>query len=337
MINVCSLKKIDSFTPDSEKNMRERYVFDTEHLVYIPEKRTFRYYLKQSRKLAVAALSVGVAAWILMYANVLPSVEALILENKSNKYISNIQGLDEKFSKIETFLSEIQYHDDSCYRALSKLEPLSQEKRKASFGGVNRYENLEGYFNSNLFIVYNRKVDILEKKLSFQEQSYDAVVNSIKRIDDSLLSVPAIIPINPSLYRVSSSFGWRVHPISNKRIHHDGLDLALNVGNPVYSSGKGVVTMANVDHGYGKQIIIDHGYGYKTRYAHLSKISVHVGDTVYRGDLIGTVGNTGISTGPHLHYEVITPSGRLNPELFFSFDLTETEYEEMLVANSRIR
>jgi murein DD-endopeptidase MepM/ murein hydrolase activator NlpD len=211
------------------------------------------------------------------------------------------------------------------------MAPLSADKRMASFGGVNRYEALEGYFNTDLLVDYNRKADILAKKLNLQVQSYEAVVRSAKRCEDSLLSIPAILPVSPASYRVSSAFGWREHPITHHRVHHDGLDMAAVEGSKVYSSGNGVVvSISNDVRGYGKQVVVDHGFGYKTRYAHLSKFSVHVGDTVSRGTEIGRVGNTGLSTGPHLHYEVITPKGRQNPINYFVRDLSTKEYKEMI-------
>ena len=132
-------------------------------------------------------------------------------------------------------------------------------------------------------------------------------------------------------YRVSSSFGLREHPINHRYIHHDGLDLAAREGSKVYSTGKGVVVSVSNDvRGYGKQVVVDHGYGYKTRYAHLSKFLVHVGDTVSRGTEVGLVGNTGQSTGPHLHYEVIVSGIRRNPDNFFIKDMTAVEYNEMV-------
>ena len=311
--------------------MSIKYIYDSERLEYVVEKRTFAYHCKRCRKFVFAALAVGMMSWLLSYINIIPSVEALQLKKLGDKYIADIQQFDNKFTQIEDFLSEIQFQDDSCYRVLAKMTPLSSDKRKASFGGVNRYEMLEGYFNTDLLVDYNRKADILAKKLNLQVQSYETVVRSAKRCDDSLLSIPAILPVAPTSYRVSSTFGWREHPITHRKVHHDGLDMAAVEGSRVYSSGCGVVvSISNDVHGYGKQVVVDHGFGYKTRYAHLSKFSVHVGDTVSRGTEIGLVGNTGLSTGPHLHYEIITSKGRQNPVNFFVRDLTTSEYKEML-------
>jgi len=311
--------------------MKERYIFDKDKLTYVVEKHTFANLYKRCRNYILAAMSIGLSAWLLTYFNVIPSVQTLKLQKQGERYIANIQRLDSKFAEIEDFLSDVQSRDDSCYRVISQLDPLSADKRMASFGGTNKYVYLEGYFNSDLFIDYNRKVDILAKKLNMQSQSYSAVLNSVRHTCDSLLSVPAILPLVPHSYHISSSFGYRVHPIKHTKILHDGVDLAAREGCPVYSSGNGVVTSTiKTNQGYGYQVVIDHGYGYKTRYAHLSKISVHTGDTVTRGSIIGKVGNTGLSTGPHLHYEVITPKGKVNPERFMVRDMTTSEYKEMV-------
>ncbi len=325
------LEKIHSFTPLSKIAMREKYIFDSEKLTYVVEKRTFTQAMKRCGKFVLCAFAVGGAFWMLSYLNVIPSVKSAGLQEKGNVCINNIRQLDSRFTQIEDFLSEIQSRDDSCYRVLSYMEPLSADKRMASFGGTNKYENLEGYFNTDLFVEYNRKVDILTNKLNLQSQSYDMVLRSVQRSEDSLLSLPGIMPVNPLQYRVSSSFGFREHPISHRHIHHDGLDLAAREGSKVFATGKGVVVSVSNDvRGYGKQVMVDHGYGYKTRYAHLSKFSVRVGDTVNRGTVVGLVGNTGQSTGPHLHYEVIVSGIRKNPDNFFLKDMTAAEYSEMV-------
>ena len=326
-------KKYIVLPPLSKKAMREKYIFDSDNLTYVVEKQTLSQVFKRCGKFLCASFVLGGMVWGLSYFNLIPSINSLRLQQEGEACISNIHQLDTRFEKIEGFLSEIQSRDDSCYRVLSYMEPLSADKRMASFGGTNKYENLEGYFNTDLFVDYNRKVDILSNKLNLQEQSYELVLRNVQRSEDSLLSVPGILPVNPQQYRVSSTFGWRIHPISHRQIHHDGLDMAAREGSKVYSTGKGVVvSVSNDPHGYGKQVVVDHGYGYKTRYAHLSKFSVRVGDTVSRGSVVGLVGNTGISTGPHLHYEVMVSGMRRNPDNFFLKDMTAAEYNEMVGA-----
>lgn len=311
--------------------MSEKYIFDTEKLTYVVEKHSFKHFVKHCRNYIIIAIAIGVSAWLFTYFNIIPSLQTLKLQKQGERYIANIQQLDSKFSEIEAFLSDVQNHDDNCYRVISQLSPLSADKRMASFGGTNKYEYLEGYFNSDLLINYNRKVDILTKKLNMQNQSYTTVLHSVRRNCDSLLCVPAISPLQPHSYHISSTFGFRVHPIKNTKMVHDGVDMAAREGSPIYATGNGIVeSTAKTNQGYGYQVVIDHGYGYKTRYAHLSKITVHSGDTISRGTLIGKVGNTGLSTGPHLHYEVITASGKINPEKFMVRDISTAEYREMI-------
>ena len=315
--------------------MKDKYIFNRETLTYEIEKRTFAQFARRSGKFVLVAFGIGVITWTLSYFNGIPSLKSFGLQSESEICIANIRQLDSRFSAIEDFLSEIQSNDDSCYRVLSDLEPISADKRMASFGGTNKYKYLEGYFNTDLFVEYNRKVDILTSKLNLQEQSYESLLRSAQRSEDSLLSMPGILPVNPSIYRVSSSFGWRMHPIKNRRIPHDGIDIAAREGNKVYATGKGVVvSVSNDPRGYGKQVVIDHGYGYKTRYAHLSKYLVHVGDSICRGAVVGLIGNTGISTGPHLHYEVIVSGIRKNPDSYYLKDMTSAESGEMVNAFS---
>lgn len=311
--------------------MKKKYEFDSAHIIYVEDERTFARFCKRGLKFVLCASLIGTSVWLLSFLNVIPSPKVLLLRNVGDEYISKIHHFDSKFSQIEEFLADVQCQDDSCYRVLSGMEPLSADKRKASFGGINKYANLEGYYNTDLYVTYNRRVDILANRLNLQEQSYESVLRSARHSEDSILSIPAILPMEPNSYRVSSAYGWRIHPINLRKLHHDGLDMAASEGQNVMCTGHGVVvSIINDSKGYGNQVVVDHGFGFKTRYAHLSRFLVNVGDTLNRGSIIGKVGNTGQSTGPHLHYEVITSKGKQNPENYFIQDMSSVEYKEML-------
>ncbi len=311
--------------------MAKKYSFDIEHLEYVEDRNSLAKFWKQCRWLLLSAFVLGVASWGLTYSGVVPSIKHIRLQNTAAALKADYNRFDSTLTKVESFLSAIQYRDDSCYRVVSQLEPLSENKRKASFGGVNRYEYLEGYFNSDLMIHYNYEFDVQLNRLKLQKQSYDVLLQRAEMYEDSLLSVPAIMPLSPRSYRISSTFGWRIHPISHDHIHHDGIDMATSEGHLVYASGKGVVESASKSNaGYGNQVVVNHGFGYKTRYAHLSKIMVRAGDTVTRGTIVGKVGSTGRSTGPHLHYEVVQSGSRRNPSDYMVSDQDATEYREMI-------
>ncbi|MET2986060.1 M23 family metallopeptidase [Aureibaculum conchae] len=240
--------------------------------------------------------------------------------------------LDKKMAQIENVLDGIQHRDNDIYRLYFEANPIPEEQRKAGFGGVNRYESLEGFENSEMIIDVTKKMDILSKQLYIQSKSLDEIIDLAEDKEKLLASIPAIQPVkNEDLTRMASGYGWRSDPFTKARKMHKGMDFTAPTGTPVYASGNGVVDRAdNRASGFGEHIEIDHGYGYKTIYAHLSKYNVKRGQKVKRGDLIGFVGNTGRSSGPHLHYEVHKNGKPINPINFYYGNLTPDEFEQML-------
>jgi murein DD-endopeptidase MepM/ murein hydrolase activator NlpD len=177
-----------------------------------------------------------------------------------------------------------------------------------------------------------KKLDILSKQLVVQSKSLDEIVVLAKNKKEMLASIPAIQPVaNKDLKRMASGYGYRIHPIYKTRKFHWGMDFSSPRGTPVYATGNGKIEKVKRSRrGYGNQVKINHGFGYKTFYAHLEKYTVRKGQKVKRGDLIGYVGTSGISTAPHLHYEVIKGNRKLNPVYFYFNDLTPEEYDRML-------
>jgi murein DD-endopeptidase MepM/ murein hydrolase activator NlpD len=176
-------------------------------------------------------------------------------------------------------------------------------------------------------------MDVLTKKTYVQSKSFDEVAQLSKRAGDMASCIPAIPPINPTpgTYRFSSGFGYRVDPVYGRSARHGGVDFAMPPGNPVYSTGDGVVEKVSFEFfGYGNQVVIDHGFGYKTRYAHLKSVGVVEGMKVKRGECIGESGNSGRSSGPHLHYEVLYKGAPVNPANYFDLTITPEEYATMV-------
>jgi murein DD-endopeptidase MepM/ murein hydrolase activator NlpD len=195
---------------------------------------------------------------------------------------------------------------------------------------------LEGFDNSALITETTKKMDKISKQIYIQSKSFDELFTMAKNKANMLVSIPAIQPIsNTDLKKVASGFGWRIHPIYKTTKMHTGMDFSASVGTEIYATGNGVVVSSNEDRGYGNNVIINHGYGYQTLYGHMSKIIRKPGQKVNRGDLIGYVGNSGSSTGPHLHYEVIKYNKKINPINFFYNDLSPAEYERMLEISSQ--
>ena len=174
-------------------------------------------------------------------------------------------------------------------------------------------------------------MDKLYRRLYIQSKSYDEVFELVKKKAELLASIPAIQPVTKSgIARLASGFGYRIHPIYKTHMMHEGIDFTSPIGTEIYSTGNGIVAKVEYNgRGYGNHIIINHGYGYSTLYGHMSKFAVRPGQKIKRGDIIGYVGNTGSSTGPHVHYEVIKNGKKINPINFFFNDLTAEEYEKI--------
>lgn len=259
-----------------------------------------------------------------------PKEKKLIREN--SQLIFQYKLLNDKITNLENVLSDIEKRDDNIYRTIFNTDPIPRSVRDAGFGGVNRYEYLEGFDQSNAVIETAQKLDQLTKAVYVQSKSYDEIIGLALNREDQLASLPAIQPIsNKDLTRTASGWGFRIHPIYKILKFHYGMDFTAPTGTDIYATGDGkIVTVEWSRRGYGNQIIIDHGYGYLTLYAHLSGFNVRNGQEVKRGDVIGYVGSTGLSTAPHLHYEVHLNRKAVNPINYYFNDLSPEEFDRMI-------
>lgn len=245
--------------------------------------------------------------------------------------------LQERMGQVSVVLEDIQERDDSIYRVLFNASPISSDIRQAGYGGIDRYENLKNYRNSDIMMESAKKLDEISKTLIVQSKSYDELLELAKSKSEMMASIPAISPINSkNLHQGISGFGSRIHPVYKIKKKHMGMDFAAPIGTPIYATGNGIISETGRERGYGNMVKIDHNYGYETLYGHMSKIAVKKGQKIKRGEIIGYVGNTGISTGPHLHYEVIQNNRPVNPINFFINDLSPSEYLAMTKAASQI-
>ena len=261
-----------------------------------------------------------------------PLVAKLEKENEELGFYYSL--LSQEMQDANDMMASLQERDDNVYRVIFEAEPIPSSIRNAGVGGTNRYKELmdEGVEREKLILESYQKMDKLKKKMYIQTKSYDDIMDLAINKEKFLASIPAIQPVaNKNLKRVASGYGYRMHPILKVRKMHPGLDFSANTGTPVYATGDGVVRKAKKNFGgYGWEIEIDHGYGYITKYAHLSAFHVKRGQQVKRGERIGDVGTTGLSTAPHLHYEIKKDNKKINPVHYFSQDLNATEYEEVL-------
>ena len=261
-----------------------------------------------------------------------PSPKEKQLKRELDQMVLQYEVLNDRLAHMEVVMDEIQERDDDIYRVIFEAEPIPNSIRKAGFGGVNRYENLESLKNAEIVIETSQKLDQLAKQMVIQSKSFDDVVEMARKKEEMLASIPAIQPVsNADLRRMASGYGFRVDPVYKTTKFHAGMDFSSPIGTPIYATGDGVIERAdNRSRGYGNHVRINHGYGYLTLYAHMSEIAVRKGQKVKRGDIIGYVGNTGKSVGPHLHYEVHKDGETVNPVNFFYNDLTPEEYEMLI-------
>ena len=251
-----------------------------------------------------------------------------ILRKKNAKLTSKVALLNRQLEQHNENLYALQVRDDGIYRSIFGMNAIPDEVRNSGFSGINRYSEYDGSLKD-----VAQKLDRLMKKTYIQSKSFDEVSLLSKRMEEMVMCIPAIPPMVPddSKYRFSSPFGWRFHPIYHTQKMHTGVDLVMDSGTPLYATGDGVVhTVKSEATGYGRQIVIDHGFGYKTRYAHMQEVILKVGTPVKRGDCVGLSGNTGSSTGAHLHYEVLYKNNQVNPANYYDLSMTPEEYMTMI-------
>lgn len=242
------------------------------------------------------------------------------------------QILDDRIDQMNTLLADMEQRDNNVYRLIFEADPIPSSVRKAGHGNEERYARLEGFDNADIVLDVARKLDQVASQLYVQSKSYDEVFEMAKGKAAMLACIPAILPLKQNDIQSSSSgFGYRTDPIYKVPKFHSGQDFGAAMGTEVFATGDGVVEIVEDNYwGYGNMVLLDHGYGYKTRYAHLSEFGVVQGQKVKRGQVIGYVGNTGKSTGSHLHYEVIKNGEPVDPVHFFFDDLSPEEYETIL-------
>ena len=284
----------------------------------------------------ILTLSLGLSVlYFWLYTSVfgLELPKTALLKKQNAEWCSRMEVMNRQLDNHEEALTSLQMRDDDIYRSIFGMHEIPSEIRNAGFGGINRYAHYEGMDQNGLLKNTAMRLDVLTKKTYVQSKSFDEVSLLSKKAGDMASCIPAIPPINPdpTSYRLSSSFGYRVDPVYGRMARHTGVDFALDPGNPVYATGDGVVVSVKFEFfGYGNHVMIDHGFGYKTRYAHMKNIGVVEGMKVKRGECIGESGNSGKSTGPHLHYEVLYKDNYVNPSNYYDLTITPEEYSTMV-------
>lgn len=308
---------------------RRFYIFNPQTLTYDPVRHSlWKKGWSVIRHLLLSAFLGAILLLVIYFF--FGSPKERVLEYENARLESQYKLLSRRVDDIMVVLDDIKQRDNNLYRVILQAEPIADDVRNAG-GNTARYDELLRMPDGELVASLTRKVDLLYRNLYVQNNSFDELVDLAYQQEDRIKHLPAIQPVsNKDLKHTASGYGWRVDPIYNTRKFHEGMDFSAAIGTPVYATGNAVVKETGWQQGYGNTILLDHGYGYVTRYAHLSQILVTKGQQVIRGENIGKVGNTGKSTGPHLHYEVIYKGQVQNPVNYYFMDLTPEEYDRMI-------
>ena len=311
-----------------------KYSFNPETLMYELREVSRRTIFAKATLVFLGSVALAVL-YIFLYTSVfgqeLPKMT--ILRRNNAKWVSRMEVLGRRLDGYESTLRALEARNDDIYRSIFGMSEIPDEVRHSGFGGLNRYDYLSDAQAGSPLLKTAVRLDHLTKEAYVQSKSFDEVATLSKRAGDMASCIPAIPPFSPEKgkYTLSSPFGYRSDPISGETRYHDGQDFAMKPGTPIYTTGDGVVEYVKFSFtGYGNEVLIDHGFGYKTRYAHMSIVSVAEGMKLKRGDCIGESGNSGKSTGPHLHYEVLYRGERVNPLNYLDMDMSVQEYASMV-------
>ncbi|RZJ52605.1 MAG: M23 family metallopeptidase [Flavobacterium sp.] len=306
-----------------------KYYYDSENLAYTKIKTKKRIKIGYAMLFLLASALFGFLIFVLLinttyFKTPKDRLQAREIENLKLQYAI----LNKKMDQINDVAEAMEDRDNNIYRVYFNKTEIPDSIRKSGFKDLKRYKDLEGYNNTQLVLNTTKRIDKLSKQLAIQSKSLDEILKLAKVKGNLLLAIPAIQPVrNENLKRVASGFGYRIDPFTKVRKMHNGMDFTANTGSPVYATGDGVVDRAdNTASGFGNHVVIRHGFGYESLYAHLSKYNCRPGQHVKRGDVIGYVGSTGRSEGPHCHYEVHKDGKVVNPLNFYYGNISAVEY-----------
>ena len=317
---------------------KTKYYFDSDNLEFVPIKNTLGNRMYRLSLFLISSVIFGAFITVILFnTDFVNTPKEIVQEREIDNYELQLKVLNKKLEQVESTLANIEKRDNNLYRAYFEASPIPEDQRKAGFGGINRYDYLEGFESSDLIVNTTERLDILTKEIVIQSKSLDEIELLAKNKESLLSSIPSIQPVNSSaLRRMASGYGYRIDPFTKARRMHFGMDFSAPRGTEIYATGDGTVTRADSRAaGFGKHVRIDHGFGYVTIYAHLESFIVVKGDKVKRGEIIGYVGSTGRSVAPHLHYEIVKDGVKINPINFYSGSLSPAEFEELVKVASQ--
>jgi len=261
-----------------------------------------------------------------------PSVNEKRLIQKNEALKDDYYVLNEKVKKLQDQMGELEKRDNHVYREIFEANPIPDSARAKAMHLQEEIKLVENMDQENLATSIANTLNNLSARIAYQTKSYSEIDGFIKNKEQLLACTPAIQPVsNKDLSRIASGFGYRIDPVYKTTKFHAGLDFAAPQGTPIYATANGTVeTAGNTGNGYGNHVVINHGYGYQTLYGHMFRVKVRAGEKVKRGEIIGWVGSTGKSTGPHCHYEVHRNGDPVDPVYYFYNDITPEQYDRLL-------
>ena len=309
---------------------KKRYKINPETLAMEQVEHGLGYWLRQTGIYILAGIVLGVL-FLFLFLTFFPSPREKQLQREKETLQSQLEVLNRQVDQMQIVMADLQQRDDNLYRVLFGAEPIPLSIRQGTQRKISYYEQIAQMTNNQLSADLAMKVDVLEKEIYVQAKSYDEVLEMAKNQEVRMENIPAIQPVmNKDLKRVASGYGMRVDPVYHVRKFHQGMDFTAPTGTEVFATGNAKVSFVGWKQGYGNTVILDHGFGYQTLYAHLYKALVRKGQKVRRSDIIALVGNTGKSTGPHLHYEVRLNGRPVDPRNYYFYDLSPEEYDQMI-------
>lgn len=280
-------------------------------------------------------IAASIVTGILIFAitfRYIDSPKEKLLRQQNDDLKQNYKVMDERIKQLQLQMDEIANRDNYVYRSIFESNPIPDSARVKEMEKKKEVQLVQSMGETELVNSMAAQLNNLSLRMAYQVKSFGAIENMVKNKEKLLAAIPSIQPIsNRNLNRVSSGFGYRIDPVYKDRRLHPGLDFTAPVGTPIYAAADGVVRDAGFNTGgYGNRVVVNHGFGYETLYAHMVRIKARVGTRVKRGEVIGYVGSTGKSTGPHLHYEVHKNGTQLDPIYFFYNDLTPAQFDRIL-------
>ena len=310
--------------------MKKKFQINPKTLVLEEVEYGIGYWLRQSGLYILGGIIIGII-FLFLFLTFFPSPREKQLLREKEALQSQLSTLNQQVDQMQLVMVDLQQRDDNLYRVLFGAEPIPLSIRQGTQRKISYYEELARMTNNQLSADLSLKVDILEKEIYVQTKSYDDIIEMAKNQEIRMENIPAIQPVlNKDLKRIASGYGMRIDPVYHVRKFHQGMDFTAPTGTEVFATGNAKVKFSGWKQGYGNTIILDHGFGYETVYAHLYKSLVRKGQKVRRSDIIGLVGNTGKSTGPHLHYEVRLNDRPVDPRNYYFYDLSPEEYDQMI-------